>query len=312
MARNLHIPQPVLQAIATHVNEAVAKAIEGYLSAHEEEDTLTGHLGATLRTGTHTVFVQNREEGFGEWKWRIDYRKFRGRGPRAAENVLGADGIFELTLLRGTSEETKSLLFQAKKEWRTDPALLGQAIRLTTWREAAFILNYTSQNFEAIRLDDAVLSHGNRSLVRQAIPLSSFLTSQYLPCRIGDTELRYDAVHHRLTWRTMNGELVATDFSVRSRIRFDIKAPISRTGALPAPRLVKWQDIHDHRMKADYEDILGVPAAAPEKEKTKAHKKLALAYHPDRFNLDDELLRQMLNKRTQEANVAYANLKRGK
>jgi hypothetical protein len=30
------------------------------------------------------------------WTWSIDYTKFRGRGPGAAEKALGADGILEM------------------------------------------------------------------------------------------------------------------------------------------------------------------------------------------------------------------------
>jgi hypothetical protein len=310
MAGFLYIPEPLQQAIAAHINEAVPRAIEGYLSAHEDEDTLTGHLGATLRTGTQTVFVQDQELGFGEWKWKIDYRKFRGRGPKAAESVLGADGLFELTLLRGTREETKSLLFQAKKEWKVDTALFGQAVRLTTWREAAFILNYTPKDFEAIRLDDAVSSRGSRAAVTQAVSLSHFLTNEYLPCHIGDTDVRYDAVNHRLIWRTMNDEVVTAEFSVGSRIRLDIKAPKSRPITQSQPRVIYRNEIHNHRMKAKDEDVLGVSADALEKEKKQARNQLALTYHPDRFSSDDEYLKSILSRRTQEANAAYANLKK--
>lgn len=54
MARRLYIPAQVLDAISTHLSTAVEKAIQGFWSANEDEDTLTGHLGACLRTGTHS------------------------------------------------------------------------------------------------------------------------------------------------------------------------------------------------------------------------------------------------------------------
>lgn len=309
MAKNLYIPEIVLQAIATHLSQAIPRAIDGYLSAHEDEDTLTGHLGATLRTGTQTVFVQNVEMGYGEWKWRIDYAKFRGRGAHAAEHYLGADGIFELVLLRGTTEQTKSILFQAKNEWQSDPSLLQQAIRLTTWREAAFVLNYTLQSFEAIALDEIIASRGQRKTVRKATPLADYLTKQFLPCLVGDTELRYDAVLHRLTWRTMQNELVATEFSVGHRIRLNVDAPVSK-GSVFKGKMVKWDEIHNHRMRAEAEDILGIASSASEREKARARNFLAKVYHPDLFNLNDVLLNDMLNKRTQEANDAYAQVKK--
>jgi hypothetical protein len=116
MAHRLYIPAQVLDAISGHISTAVEKAVQGFWSANEDEDTLTGHLGACLKTGTHTVDV-TQDEINGPWKWSIDYSKFRGRGKNATESYLGADGILELSLDMGYRRDTKSLLFQAKTDW---------------------------------------------------------------------------------------------------------------------------------------------------------------------------------------------------
>src|SRR5216684_2725852 len=151
MRGRLFIPEEVKRSIRVHLQEAVPRAVEGYVSAHEDEDTLTGHLGANLRTGWHRVVIQDPEsQNFREWRWELTYYKFRGRGPGATEKVLGADGLFALDLTIGSRTEQKTLLFQAKT---ADDAggrpLLEQSIKLSTWREAAFVLVYSESDFRA-------------------------------------------------------------------------------------------------------------------------------------------------------------------
>ena len=97
MRQRLYIPAQVKEAIAKHVETAVERARDGYSSAEEDEDTLTGDLGGNLRIRTQTVSV-DQDQIRGEWKWGITYYKFRGRGRNATESMLGADGIFELTV----------------------------------------------------------------------------------------------------------------------------------------------------------------------------------------------------------------------
>lgn len=113
--RNLYIPEEVKIKIREHISEKYKLSLDGYFSANEEEDTLTGDLGATLRIKNQKVFVRNSiAEIPGEWTWGIDYHKFRGRGPGATENKLGADGLFELTLELGRRVEKKHLCFNQK------------------------------------------------------------------------------------------------------------------------------------------------------------------------------------------------------
>jgi hypothetical protein len=170
MARRLYIPAQVLDAISDHISIAVEKAVQGFWSANEDEDTLTGHLGACLKTGTRTVAV-TREEINGPWKWSIDYSKFRGRGRNATESYLGADGILELSLDMGYRRDTKSLLFQSKIDWDNSPDLVEQAIVMSTWREAAIGINYTSTSFDAYSLDSILASRGIKANAKGAITL---------------------------------------------------------------------------------------------------------------------------------------------
>ena len=51
----LNIPEEVKLKIREHLSKSYINALEGYNSANEEEDTLTGDLGATLRIKNQKV-----------------------------------------------------------------------------------------------------------------------------------------------------------------------------------------------------------------------------------------------------------------
>lgn len=309
MKRKLYIPDEVKLSIFHHLQNSIDRAINGYLSAHEDEDTLTGHLGACLIINNQTIQVplEGNEIG-GKWTWSIDYYKFRGRGGNATESYLGADGVFELKLNYGSRSEKKSLLFQAKKEWNTtDKPLFSQCIKLSTWREASFVLNYTPTIFEAILIDDVIRSRGSRKDIANVSNLANFLGTDFLDCEIGDNDLEYDAIARRLIWRSYNGETVGTIFLPKSRIRLKINTPHIgdfRRGYREIPN----SSIHDHRIEANPEDILSLKDHYTQQDLKNARRSLALTYHLDRLNTLDELSKSILNRRMQEANRAYDEL----
>lgn len=312
MRRRLYIPDEVRQAIREHLEAAVNRAVSGYLSAHEDEDTLTGHLGGSLRSGTQRVFVaRSQTEIPGEWKWSITYYKFRGRGPRATERVLGADGLFELNLITGSRSEQKSLLFQAKVIGEGDRGLLEQCIKLTTWREAAFVLVYSEGGFTSVPLDSAVAARGALR-PDMGTPLAVYLGTDFLDCDVGDNELHYDARGKRLIWRAMNGEVVATQFAVNHRVAVNIEAPRWGEDLPGVDRLVASEDIYQFRMQASEDDVLGLRGNLAPTVVRQAQKRLALTYHPDRFSELDVLHRQIMNRRMQEVNAAVHKLRRSK
>jgi len=301
MPSPLYIPEPVRTAITSHIDAAIKKAISGYLSGNEDEDTLTGQLGASLRIGNQVVDSNG-------WAWSIDYRKFRGRGPGATEKYVGADGIFEIRVRHIEGEQRKALLFQAKNDWNDDPKLVEQALLLSTWREAAFVLNYTPTAIEAFRLDNVISSGGNRSKATAHMSLAQFLGGEFLLCRVGDLYLAYDASNRILTWQNMNGEFVSVQFSLRSRIRIAITSPDWKRPS--GPRRITKAEIHDHRMHADPEEILGVGRGASARQISAARNNLALTYHPDKFAFQDQLLQELLKRRMQETNQAYSSVKK--
>lgn len=307
MARRLDIPAQVLDDIADHVSAAMERAIQGFWSANEDEDALTGHMGACLKIGVRTVNV-TQDQIKGPWKWSIDYTKFRGRGKAATESFLGADGILELSLDKGYRKDTKSLLFQSKTDWESSSDIVEQALLLSTWREAAIGINYTPTVFEAYSIDNILASRGIKAQAKGGLPLQDALNHYFIRCKIGNTDLRYDARLRRLYWRDMNGLVVAVQFSIPNRIRMNVQAPTAG-----GPQEILPAEIHNHRMEVAPEDVL-MPILAPPATSTKAIKRtLAMTYHPDRYSGYEQLLRDIVNRRMQEVNAASDELiKKGK
>lgn len=305
MRQKIFLPEEVKNSISTHIYSSTAKAVEEYLSGNEDEDSLTGDLGATLRIKDQRVNVLESQVS-GIWTWSITYYKFRGRGKGATENLVGADGIFELNLIWGKENvQKKCVLFQAKNQWRdTDKSLLEQSIKLSNWREASFILNYAPNNYEAFFIDEVIKAKGSRLQIAESIPLGAFLNRYFLECLIGDVELRYDASSRKLYWKTLYGEIISTKFTLKHKFAINITPP-KREDKI---REIKNTEISNFRMGVDEEEILSLPPTYTKKDVKVARKKLAQIYHTDYFNNIDEFSKTLLKRRLQEINHAYENL----
>jgi len=308
MARTkIYIPDEVKAKIKEHLNSKYPDAIEGYYSASEDEDSLTGDLGATFRIKNQKVNVK-QDEIKGIWKWSINYIKFRGRGNNATEKRLGADGIIELKLDRGFRQEKKSVLFQSKKNWKQkDTKLIEQTALLSTWREAAFILNFTPEIYETFNIDTILKYQGKKPEGLDNKNIAEFLGDDFLECLVGDADLAYDAKKKLLKWRTMEGMIVGTKFGINHRLTINVKAP--KLGDYERfDKIIDNNDIHNYRMDARVYEILSLPYNHNKTELKKAKKELALLYHPDKYSFLDDLEKSVLNRRMQEINHAYDEL----
>jgi hypothetical protein len=303
MRDRLYIPREVREAIRDHIASAVKQAIAGYLSASEDEDCLTGHLGAKLQIDNQKVTVL-QDEIAGEWTWAIDYRKFRGRGQGATEKLIGADGLFELAVALPHRTEVKSLLFQAKMAGNGGRPLVEQCLKMSTWREAAIVVEYSKLAFSALHLDDVIEGQG-RILDNRKMPLADLLGRAFLECKIGNTKLKYHPSTRLLAWTTMTDETVAVDFRIGHRVGVRVRAP----GAPGIDKMIRPDQIHDFRMKADDDEILGVDRESSPQQLKAARRRLALTYHPDAFSKYDSLFQKIATRRVQEGNNAHDHIR---
>lgn len=191
------LPEIVQRQIGESFKDGVLKAQEGFMYGREDEDVLTGALGQSL---VARGYIEIEGEKF---KWKTSYSKFRGRGKNATEKLLGADGIFQIELVNESEEPLfrKGLLFQAKKGWEgKDSNLQGQAKQLTAFGDFGFIINYTSEGYEAFSATIVQEANGDRREISQdnTKRLIDVLGTDFVVCRSGKTGLWYDIYSRKL------------------------------------------------------------------------------------------------------------------
>ena len=296
---DLYVPERVRADMRERMESRIVKTISEFESASEDEDVLTGHLGANLTTHARQVYVPSPELP-GYWTWSLRHRKFRGRGPGATEKKLGADGVIELTLDSPSGSRSKSMLFQSKMEGSSGArGLVEQCAKLSTWREAAAVFSYGKHGFQALTLDATLAAKGD--LVRaKGAALSEFLAETFVGCEVGDTELRYHVEEKMLTWIDAERRRVAARFAVKHRIKINVKPPSPARSALQGFDEISADEIAKHRMAVDDKDLLGVEWNATQTEMKAAQKAITKVYHPDMWNGWSDVIREAMEARTKE------------
>jgi hypothetical protein len=207
------LPERVFHSIQRHLVHVGNTAHSGWVSASSEEDTLTGDFCGRLR-----IDWQNSVADGDSWKWRVRYKKFRGRSKNAFEKRSGADGIIqiEVTLNPRRVKIYKGLLFQAKKK------LLGfnaktvgqvQAMEKIAPGGSALFL-YVPNGFGAI----SGATYLERSAALTVPHLGSFLGDRFLPCKSGLRGMYYDAVRELLLVPTGDSDIHAMPVDLRHRV----------------------------------------------------------------------------------------------
>lgn len=304
MARGrFYIPQEVKDDIREHLKRALFKTVDEFDSAAEDEDVMTGHLGANLSTGSRPVYVPQGDPP-GTWTWSLRYNKFRGRGPGATEKLVGADGIFELSVDAGYGSASKSMLFQSKMlDARDDRGLVEQCAKLTTWREAAAVFSYSPAGFQAFTLDSALSTDGDLVGAR-GVPLEDFLGGAFLDCVVGDTDLRYHAKPKLLTWTDTKQGRIAVRFETKHRLKIEVRHPSPLDFSLQGRNIISTNDLHKHRMDFSSHDLLTDPTTSVEENEKTARRRLAKVYHPDRWEGYPLEVRETMLSRSKEFNEA--------
>jgi hypothetical protein len=197
------------------------RAVTGWEANKDEEDSLTGDLGRLLTTPRDVHINVNRHA----WRWRIRYKKFRGRGGDAFENTTGADGIVQVEITQRDIEWFKGVLFQAKKATRFRSSELSKQIKSieNIAPGGSAVILYDPNGYRAIKGTEFL--HAGEGLVGRPIkrmqPLASFL-DDFLECKNGLLGMYYEAVRERLLLPTIEGEVKAVPLELRHRVKIEI------------------------------------------------------------------------------------------
>ncbi len=216
------IPGPVFHAVQEHLLRAANRGEEGWEGGSEEEDTLTGDLCGQLRTGWKRPVTVNGER----WRWRVQYKKFRGRGRGALEKPIGADGIVQVEVHRPPIRVTvyKGVLFQAKKgRIGHGKGLIEQVRRMENIApRSSTIFEYRPDGYRAVAGVRYLASVESGLAPNQLESLGPFLAETFLPCKIGIRGVYYDAVREKLFVPAAE-EVRAIDFTIRNRLSIEVE-----------------------------------------------------------------------------------------
>jgi hypothetical protein len=186
------LPAPIYGAIEDHIARRAQLAQEGWEGGSDEEDTLTGELGATFRTPWSDPIRSNGDL----WSWRMRYKKFRGRGYRAFEKESGADGILQIEVNLGSVVQFKGLLFQAKKLGHLNGNLEAQVRRMEELAPGgSAIFEYGPEIYRAIAGQDylARVRLDKSGVASTFHRLGDFLALDFLACTHGLRGVYYNA-----------------------------------------------------------------------------------------------------------------------
>lgn len=218
------IPDSIFQPIQTQLVKVGDRAESGWEGGSDEEDTLTGALGEQLQT---EWCAPVRISGV-RWRWRIRYKKFRGRGKDAFENVTGADGILQIEVMRGLEGDVvfKGLLFQAKKNGGRGK-LLEQVQKMEKVAPGgSVVFVYREEGYLAVEGDAYITPSEDiqDSVEKHLQPLGSFLGKEFLPCNTGVRGMYYDAVRKLLLVPRAEGGIDALPVTMRHRLTIEVES----------------------------------------------------------------------------------------
>lgn len=221
------LPDNVFRKIGKQLRDGVRSAVATYEDQRGDEDAVTGGLIQAIRSavrGDATTFTT------GSVSWRTRMWKLRGRGKGAPERTIGADAIFEIEVIDGDGVVTsrKSLPIQAKKEWDgSDRLLATQAPKLAALPGGGIVIDYRGQGYDAIDARTAADAKGNRRNVdpRAVRPLGDVLAGDFLECKVGSSDIYFDARKEVLLISSDGRGLKLVPFTAGYRVRTDVFIP---------------------------------------------------------------------------------------
>jgi hypothetical protein len=213
------IPSSVFEAIQRHLRERTKHAEGGWEAGSDDEDTLTGDLGGSLRTAGW----RKTRDVDDEWEWRVSYKKFRGHGQGALEKTIGADGIVQVEVRPAMAGEivTKGVLFQAKKhKGSSRTKLKGQVADMEDCAPGgSAVFEYGPNGYRAESgASIAKKSNQDAGIPHPDMPLAEYLADSFLPCESGIRGMYYDAVRGVLEVPTPRGEPRFFQTKIKHRI----------------------------------------------------------------------------------------------
>ena len=215
------LPDPVFEAVQGHLQSGAEHAQTGWEAASEDEDTVTGDFGCSLRTGWKEI-----NSAKGAWRWLVTYKKFRGRGRGAVEKTFCADGIVQVEAFSADGDlHTKGVLFQAKKASASQGQDMRNQVRLmeSLAPGGSAVFEFGPEGYRAESGTIVIRDIGSireRPLER-ARPIGRYLSDEFMTCQSGLRGMYFDAVR-KVLLIPAHDTIKAVPLFLRHRLRIDI------------------------------------------------------------------------------------------
>jgi hypothetical protein len=199
------IPEYVLNDIKKHIQKACTEAELSHLSFAEKEDSITASILTGLRT--------SKWKGIKDKQWRIEvYTPPTDKRKELSEFKIGADGIIQIAVFnkKGEIEETKGLLFQAKKSIDTHRSKLNEQVEKmegVAGKGSCAVFVYDEKGYKGITPEELRGKTLNDPNIGRS--LNDFIASDFLECRVGKKDLYHSL--KSLTLFVPNSRPVRTD-----------------------------------------------------------------------------------------------------
>jgi hypothetical protein len=183
-----YISSKTFNDIQKHLRASILKSENHWKFGSDEEDTITGDLCGQIVKDWSKFSENDKNEGY----WKIEYKKFRGRGKDAFESKIGADGIVQISIYRKSSPIfRKGILFQAKKE--NSSSIRDLKIQIEK-------MNKINPNLGSVFIYSDRGYRGFSSLdTEKTETLSNFLVEKFLGCKVGLEDCYFDFIKKQLS-----------------------------------------------------------------------------------------------------------------
>ncbi len=187
------LPTQIVKTLRDRYLAGVSDAEYFFPQSSADEDSVTGALGQAIAMREPLVFSEGNEY----YEVAVSYRKVRGRGPGAAENRFGVDGVFQMRVAArgGRVIRQKALPFQAKMNWRGKNKDLATQARKMEALQGGIVIDYTPAGYKACPSQAVVAANGSRPQVERfgvVRPLGQVLGTDFLNCTVGTVGKYYE------------------------------------------------------------------------------------------------------------------------
>ena len=179
---DLLLDASVRHTLSERYRAGVADAVRGYAEAADDGEATTAALGRALAGQGQLALADGHAV-----RWATRYRRLSGRGGRAPERGLGAEGLFEIEMEDEERDRSrKTLPFHA---WTgapgyADALVRGQAKRLSAFPGGGLVVSYRSAGYAAV--DAAAVAEGMATPADEA-DLADVLAREFVECQRGST-----------------------------------------------------------------------------------------------------------------------------